>query len=275
MKKILIISDSRHVDVKSLDFGCYLAKLSNSKLTGILLDNVPTELVTDKQHKQAYFSKSQASEEQNILNDTDQAMIYFMEEATKRGVKSDVYVNKEGAYESILYESRFADMMVIAPELSFMGDADDMPSSFVKMLLARSECPVVLSPHSFEKIDEITFCYDGSSSSMFAIKQFTYLYPQFKSKIITLLEVRDSVIREADEGHMKTMAWLHSHYDNVNFHFLQGKVNEELFLYFLNKTHHFIVMGSFGRSLISNFFKRSTSERVIKTIDLPLFITHY
>jgi len=275
MNKIIVVSDSRHIDVRSVDFGCYLAKLTASKLTGILLDNVPAELLAGKISEESYFSENLASVNDKIITDTDQAMIYFMEEATKRGVKSEVFVSKGGSSDSILYESRFADMLVVSPELSFLGDADDMPSSFVKLLLTRSECPVVLSPHFFEEIDEITFCYDGSPSSLFAIKQFTYLHPQYHSKQITLLEVRNSVIKEADEGHMKTITWLHSHYQKVNFQFLQGVAKEELAIYFLNKRNHFIVMGSFGRSILSNILKRSTSEKVIKTIDLPLFITHY
>src|SRR4026208_1667619 len=108
MNRIVVISDSRHIGVSSLDFSCYLAKLTDSKLTGILFDNVTVNLISDKPHKQYYFSESHVREDGNILIDTDQAMIYFMEEATKRGVKSDVYVNS-GSSGSILYESRFAD----------------------------------------------------------------------------------------------------------------------------------------------------------------------
>ena len=103
-----------------------------------------------------------------------------------------------------------------------MGDADDLPSSFVKHLLLKSECPVVLAPHSFGTINQIIFCYDGTPSSLYAIKQFTYLLPMYSNQKITLLEVRDSIIKEADEGHMRTISWLQLHYQTVDFHFLEG-----------------------------------------------------
>jgi len=275
MKRIVVISDSRKIDTYSLEFGCYIAKLTRSKLTGVLLDTVPSELIPKMPEKQSYFEGKDRTAEINIPMGTDQASLYFMEEARKKGVISDVYINKGGPSDISLYESRFADLVVVSPDLSFMGDADDLPSSFVKHLLLKSECPVVLAPHSFGEINQIIFCYDGSPSSLYAIKQFTYLFPMYSNQRITLLDVRDSIVREADEGHMRTIAWLKLHYEMVEFHFLEGKADEELFLYFLNKKDLFIIMGAFGRNILSNFFNRSKSERIIKTVDLPLFIAHF
>ena len=34
-------------------------------------------------------------------------------------------------------------------------------------------------------------------------------------------------------------------------------------------------MGAYGRSMISNLFKKSTADTMIQMTDLPLFITHY
>jgi hypothetical protein len=34
-------------------------------------------------------------------------------------------------------------------------------------------------------------------------------------------------------------------------------------------------MGAFGRSMLSDFFKHSTAELIVKTINLPVFIAHH
>jgi nucleotide-binding universal stress UspA family protein len=35
------------------------------------------------------------------------------------------------------------------------------------------------------------------------------------------------------------------------------------------------VMGAFGRSMLSGFFKHSTAELIIKTVNLPVFVAHH
>lgn len=275
MEKIIILTDSRKVDLGTIDFGCYLAELTNSRLTGMLLNSSTINLTPSESYKQMYLNKGAATETELVGIDIDQATLYIMEECRKRGIKSEVFPDKGSPFEEVIYESRFADLLVLAPDLSLVGDFNDMPSSFVRRILSQSECPVVLTPNTFDRVEEIIFCYDGSESSLFAIKQFTYLFPQYKNLKTSVLEIRDSDFSNTDEGHTKTLSWLGAHYDKVDFKFLQGDVKDELLIYFLNKSNYFIVMGAFGRNMLSNLFRKSSSEILIKTIDLPLFIAHH
>jgi hypothetical protein len=34
-------------------------------------------------------------------------------------------------------------------------------------------------------------------------------------------------------------------------------------------------MGAYGRSMLSNFFKKSNADVLMRVVDLPLFVTHY
>lgn len=275
MEKIVLIADSRRLDDSLIDFGCYLAKLTQSKLMAILLDNIGIELRIAKAYSRQVASENQ-EEEPPVVMDHDQSTLYFMEACRKKSVKAEVYVENGSPSEAVLFESRFADLVIVSPGLSVLGDADDMPSSFVKRVLSKSECPVVLAPDSFNKVEEIVFCYDGSASSLFAIKQFTYLFPQYHSVKVKVLEVGSRSELEEDEGQNRTISWLKAHYSQVNFQALEGESKkDDLFTWFLNKKDLFIVMGAFGRSLLSNLFRKSASELVIKTIDLPLFIAHH
>jgi nucleotide-binding universal stress UspA family protein len=52
-------------------------------------------------------------------------------------------------------------------------------------------------------------------------------------------------------------------------------VEDELVNYFLMKKNKLIVMGAYGRSMLSSFFKRSSADALIRILDLPIFITHH
>ena len=151
---------------------------------------------------------------------------------------------------------------------------EQLPSHFTKEILANAECPVMLAPEKTGNMETVVFCYDGSSSSVFALKQFTYLMARMKNKKAILLEVNKTGKEEFNEDHRRLMAWLRTHYSFVEYHALKGRAKDELFTYFFMKSGEVVVMGSYGRTALSNFFKHSAAETIIRTIDLPIFITH-
>ncbi|MBD0277127.1 MAG: hypothetical protein M3342_04485 [Bacteroidota bacterium] len=48
----------------------------------------------------------------------------------------------------------------------------------------------------------------------------------------------------------------------------------KLLKYLLMKENTFVVMNAYNRNMLSNFFRHSTADTVMKRIDLPLFIAH-
>ncbi|UKJ06691.1 hypothetical protein [Solitalea lacus] len=77
----------------------------------------------------------------------------------------------------------------------------------------------------------------------------------------------------AEEKH-KIRDWLKPHYSNVVFD-LNGDVNKELFHYFIGKRNVFVEMGAYVQSANSYFFQPRKAELLIKTLNLPIFISHY
>jgi hypothetical protein len=72
---------------------------------------------------------------------------------------------------------------------SFNKRYDGTPTELVKEILKETECHVIISPASFDGIAELIFAYDGSKSAAFAIKQFTYLFPEFTDRKAIVLRV--------------------------------------------------------------------------------------
>ena len=262
----------KQVNNSSIDFACYLAKLTDSILAGVFLDNFGADYDSSGGIPELF------SADIGVLTPTrrhiyEQSIIQFQTICANRGVRWSFYCEEGDPVEEIVRQSRFADIVVIDPELSFSVQPEDAPSTFAKKVSAKSECPVIMAPYSFNKIDEIVFAYDGERSSVFAIKQFSYLFPELSEKKITVLSVVDD--NEGDLQRDKIRELLKTHYSNIEFDIRQGNASDGLFYYLLGKKNVLVIMGAFGTRMLPGIFKNSTADLVIKVTNLPVFIAHH
>ncbi len=278
MEKILLAIDALNPDKKALDFACYLALLTKSKVTGVFLENLTTEdrPVLRKVLGMASVGwevdeHAEAHREREAITRRNIAM--FRDGCILREVCFDVHLDKGMPAKELIRESRFADLMVVDAETSFNKVYEGSPTGFVRDVMRRSECPVIIAPGNFSAIDEIVFTYDGSASSVFAIKQFTYLLPQYYNKKVTLLQVNESGIWEEPDRE-KFREWLRDHYTDLHFEAMKGKADDTLFDKLYNRKNIFLVMGAYGRNAISQFFKQSRADLLIRTVAQPIFIAH-
>ena len=274
MQRILVVLNANKPDLNAINFACKIADAASTKLTGLLVENLYFSYVATTGIEAPYFETYRPPSGDTVVADVEQATRIFKEQCKIEGITADIIVDKGDPIEEIVFESRFADLVIIDPAISFYGDEERFPSPFVKEVLAKAECPVLLAPEKFDKVDEIVFCYDGSMSSIFAIKQFTYVMPEFRNRKVTLLHISNQSDIEFDETDRRMMDWLRAHYASVCYYALNGEVKDELFKYFFMKEDKFIVIGAYGRSTLSNFFKKSKADVLIRVVDLPLFITH-
>jgi hypothetical protein len=278
MEQILLIMDGTKPDRCCLDFACYLAGITHSKITALFGGSIKeSELPVQKQLFALPYVETivAADVPENLImkRSVEDNEILFREACTSRNVNHTVRRNFKVSVSDIIKESRFTDFIIINPETSIPSKNEGSPTRFVKEILMASECPVILAPYSFEGISEIAFPYDGSEASVFAIKQFTHLFPELNTKKISLIQVDQNngqALREND----KIMALLTSHFSNVEIVHLLGNPSNELYNYLLGKKDIFVVMGAYGRNATFNVFKRSTAELSLETINLPFFIAH-
>ena len=278
MEKILLAIDAINPDKNALEFACYLGRLTKSKITGVFLKNLVAEErpVLKQIHGMAYVDREvdeKSVEHKAKMELIEKNISFFKESCVNREVSFSLYRDRGVPAREMLEESRFADVMVVDAETSFNKRYEGTPTEFVRDILTKAECPVIIAPESFEAIDEIIFTYNGSSSSVFAIKQFTYLFPQLHNKKATVLQVNEAGEWQ-DPDKYKFKEWLKEHYTDLHFEALKGETDTKLFDYLFKRKNMFLVMGAYGRNALSQFFKRSHADLLIKTVTQPIFITH-
>jgi hypothetical protein len=278
MKRILLAIDALNADRNSLDFACFLGRLNKSKVTGVFLEN----LIADEKsllkvmQGSAYvdWGIDKNSEEYKAKMDLIKKNItLFGEGCVNREVNYNLLQTGGEPAAQLIEESRFADMLVVDAETSFNKRFEGPPTEFVKDVLKKAECPVIIAPDRFEAIDEIVFTYTNSASSVFAIKQFTYLFPKLKDKRVRIIHVNKEGKWPVPEKN-KLMEWLKNYYTDIHFEALEGEPESALFGSFLNSRNTFIVMGAYGRNSLSQFLKRSRADLLMNTITQPIFIAH-
>lgn len=275
MKKILLAIDPLEINTNTVDFACYIARASRSKLIGIFLDDYSlaesSSLASMPYGEPIRKVQNSAAEERHLI--ITKSMNEFHNLCANREVRSSVHSDSGVAVDELLKETRYADMLLLEPGMSFSSHPETLPSDFTKHILAKAECPVVITPYSFNEIEEVVFTYDESPSAVFAMKQFTYLFPEFADKGVTIMEVLNGH-HLSENAKKQLQELLQMHYNKVRLQVLKGAEENELFRVLLKKKNAFVVMGAYGRNVFSEMFKHSTADILIKTSNIPFFIAH-
>lgn len=279
MKKILLVIDAANTDVQIVNFACYIAALAQSSVTGVFFENNEEPVpVVKMAFGMPYVESIVAGDMPDYKvrhKNQEENIRQFEKVCVSNGVRFQIHVN--GAHspaKTIIEESRFADLVIVKAETSFEKTFEGAPTNFVKEVLAGAECPVLVAPLTFTGIDQIVFAYDGSRSSVFAIKQFAYLFPELTDKKAIVLQVNKEVTMPLKEKE-KIGGLLKMHYSGIGFQVLQGKPSDELFGFLLEKKNTLVVMGAFGRGWLSGLIRPGTADLLLKTMNLPFFITHH
>ena len=280
MEKILLAMDAAHLNMKTIDFACYIARLTRSRLTGIFLEGLVNGGSRDSNDFFGGGAWDSDADNPDIVPATIPSALteanirIFREACVCRDTLSGIHRDRGIPLSEILAETRFADLLIVDAETSFTKSDRHAPGRFVKDVLDSSECPVLIAPYSFDNaVEEIVFSYNGTASSVYAVKQFTALFPELTHKKVYVVNVRQDNT-PAIEDQFKMKEWLKAHYDNVGFVVLKGDPSDQLFGFLLEKKNAVVVMGAYGRNIVSRFFKPSHARLIVKTINLPIFIAH-
>jgi nucleotide-binding universal stress UspA family protein len=278
MEKVIVPINVSQFNKEVIEFACYITQLTGSGLTGLFLEDLQEDEVPVRKTIMGnpYIETIVAEDivgNRNRKALCEQSMKLFRQICETREIKFSMLSKAGDPVDEVIAATRYADLLVMDAETTFGDIREPVPTRFTQEILEGSECPVAIAPYEFSGIMEIVFAFDGKASSVFAMKQFTYLFPELQNRTIRVLHVSEENSIEQEEKE-KLKEFLELHYSNILFEELQGKPSDELFGYLLKRKEAFVVMGAFSRSLISKIFKRSTATLVLEAVNLPVFIAH-
>jgi hypothetical protein len=278
MEKILLAIDAINPDTSAMDFACYIARLTHSKITAVFLENLVADNSPVLTHAYGtpyvdWVLDENSPEYRDKKTTIEKNIELFKQSCENRCIQYNLHRDRNLPANEIINESRYADLIIVDAAMSFNKRFEGTPTEFVKDVLKEAECPVIIAPESFEGIDQIVFAYNDTKSCVFAIKQFTYLFPMLKDKKAIVLQINEEGVW-ADKDKYIFKEWLQDHYSDIVFEAFKGDTDDKLFDYLFKKKNVFIVMGAYGRTSLSRFFHHSHADRIIKTVTQPIFISH-
>lgn len=272
--KILLALDATNFSIEQLQFPAFIAKQAKAELTAVFLENLTEVYVPFS--KYGHLAGYQLSEKENdiIRKETIKNSIEVYKQACTESGLSGSYTRARGVPEDeTIAASRFADLLLMSDDLSFALSYEEEPTKFAEEVLTNAQCAVLVMPKAMQEINEVFFTSNGSFSSMYAIRQFTYLFPHFRDKKVTLLYVTENE-DEATKHKRNIKEYMQHHYTNVEFKILMGSPSAAILSHLFKQNDCMVTFGAYGRSRFSQFFKKSKADNILKTLDMPVFITH-
>jgi len=191
----------------------------------------------------------------------------------KNGIAYKVHKNVfDFALPALKMESRFADVVILSGEMFYKGVADGDQFDYLRDALQSMECPVLILPEHYRFPDNNIIAYDGSAESVYAIKQFAYLFPELKINPTSLVWAENGDKEFPSTRQITELVT--GHYKDVTFYKLDV-IPKKYFSNWVNsKNACILISGSFSRSILSQLFKQSFIKEVIVSHQIPVFIAH-
>ena len=272
MKKIIIPFNGGHFSKGAFSFVSSLHEMKPILLTGVFLPEVdyarffffPTAFAAP-----TFIAGIEDFEEDDVQKNVEQ----FAQACQRNFIEYRVHKDLlDSSIPQLIIESRFAELMVIGSETFYTNGLINGSNEYLKDALHTTECPVIIVPEDFNFPNSIILAYDGSKSSVFAIKQFVNLFPEMCNLKTFLLYAGEDKQEIPDQVLIEELTA--RHFGNLTITKLCSDNTNNIPNWFYQHKDSLVVSGSFGRSGLSEIFSKSFVMDFIKENKTPVFIAH-
>jgi len=272
MKKIIIPLEGPNYPQECLELVRVLNAISPVRLTAVFAPEVDYSQIWSVAGGMAgaTYLPDLGDEDRNVAESSQRLEDFCREHSIQ------IFMHKERldfALALIRKETRFADLLILDGQHFFENIDDRQPNAYMKEILHTTECPILLAPEKAVVPGSLILAYDGSAASVYAIKQFAHLFPEFSGLPVTLFHLGESKdaafpdrenIAELASSYFTDLRVLELHMDHRDFFFRWLPAQERPWL----------VTGSYGRSDLSQLFSKSFIAGLIKEHKIPVFTAH-
>lgn len=274
MKKLVVAFDNMHYSEGTMQLITRFHQLSPVNITGVFLPQLEYSALWSAQAG-AYSGAKFVALAEEVQADTLHEIISRFEACCRQHniqyhVQADFF---DFTLKGLQQETRFADLLIIGNEAFYGVQNSNYINDFLHDILHRSECPLLLIPEKANFPTSNIIAYDGSEAAAFAIKQFTYLFPELctlKTVVVYLNSDTDTMLPQ--EKKLKDL--MARHFTDYSFLSLHMDARRMFSTWLSEQKDSLLISGSFGRSFTSQLFRRSFMYDVITDNKVPVFIAH-
>jgi hypothetical protein len=271
MKKIILPFEGTNFPEEALEFVRRLNSLSPVLLTAAFAPEVSFSYLWNMSDgADNLYIPLEEDEEAEIKENSARLQAFCHESGIELSIHRD---DSDFALPSIRKEARFADLLMLSGQHFFEHAGGQQPNVYLKEILHSAECPILIIPDKSELPRQLILTYDGSPQSIFAIKQFTYIFPELSGTPAVLVHIHEnkedpfpeeSLIKELAAKHFKDLRILN----------LQMRPQDFFDVWMAEQNNPWLISGSYGRSELSLLFSKSFIAGMVRNHKVPVFIAH-
>lgn len=273
MKKIILAFEGTHFSEGAFEFARSINDKSPILLTGIFLPQVVFANLW------SYADSASGPLFVPLVEDDDSDLVKqnidrFRELCVKNNIDHRVHKDFfDFALPELKRETRFADLVILGSESFYKNIGSGEPNDYLKEAMHAAECPVIIVPEKYTFPTSNVLAYNGSASSVFAIKQFSYLLPELANNPTLLVSVSNEE-ESAVKDSQNIEELVSRHFPDLTVSSLELDSKKYFATWMSEKKNSILVSGSFGRSSTSRLFRKSFVSDIIASHKIPVFITH-
>ncbi|MEO8404705.1 MAG: universal stress protein [Chitinophagaceae bacterium] len=274
MRKILLAFDGKNFSEEALRFVAKLNDKDKILLTGAFLPQTDYASLWSYSgggtSGKTFLPLQEDEDAKEIENNIKRFVTFCHTNDIKHTVHKDYY---DFAIPELEKESRYADLLILSSEHFYEQAGITEMNEYLKEAIHKIECPVIVIPEKTMFPDCNILCYDGTRSSVYAIRQFAYLFPELTDNPTVIFYAKEEAGKEMPEE-QKIRELVDRHFTKVEWWWLQTNPKKNIIDWLKEKQAAIVVSGAFGRSDVSMLFHKSFVAQIISAHFVPVFIAH-
>ena len=276
MKKVLVAFDGSNFSEGAFEFARRLNELEPILVTGVFMPQV------EYANLWSYAAAANANVGTSyipLIEEEESDLVKlnierFEELSQKNGITYRVHRDFfDFALPELKKESRFTDVIILSGELFYKGVLESNRFLYLKDAIHVTESPIIIVPEKYEFPTTNVLAYDGSEESVYAIKQFAYVFPEL-AKNPTLLVYAQNDLAADFPSKQQIVELATQHFKDLTFYKLELNPKKFFNTWITDRKGSILISGSLSRSGISQLFKKSFVSDIIPDHKIPVFIAH-